>query len=67
MENHFQNQALRLGSAFHLEINFIAIISDPALHHHPARAVGPHPARPRGEELPGAGACPAGGPQQADA
>ena len=41
--------------------------SDSSLHHHPARAAGPHPARPRGEELPGAGAGAARGPQQADA
>ena len=40
---------------------------DPALHHHPARAPGPHPARPRGEELPAAGEGPAGGPLPADA
>ena len=42
-------------------------ISDSSLHHHAARAAGPHPARPCGEELPGAGEGAAGGPQQADA
>ena len=43
------------------------VITDPAVHHHAARAAGPHPARPRGEELAGAGQGPAGGPLQADA
>ena len=43
------------------------MITDPAVHHHAARAAGPHPARPRGEELAGAGQGPAGGPLQADA
>ena len=43
------------------------MVTDPAVHHHAARAAGPHPARPRGEELPGAGQGPAGGPLQADA
>ena len=43
------------------------MVTDPAVHHHAARAAGPHPARPRGEELAGAGQGPAGGPLQADA
>ena len=40
---------------------------DPAVHHHPARATGPHPAGPRGEELPGAGQGSAGGSISTDA
>ena len=43
------------------------MVTDPAVHHHAARAAGPHPAGPRGEELAGAGQGPAGGPLQADA
>ena len=42
-------------------------VSDPSLHHHAARAAGPHAPRPRGEEVTGERAWEARGSQQADA